>query len=87
MNADRPELAQCATCGGELVPAGDDWTHRDDTGCTLYGEPVLCGRGECAYPAVIGGTACQGCTGTFLPARYTATVVNSGHTDDERGLH
>jgi hypothetical protein len=78
-----PDLAQCAICGGVLVPAGDDWTHLDDTGCTLYGVPILCNR-DCAHPAMIGSTACRTCTSISLPNRYTAPVDYSGHSEDER---
>lgn len=51
-----PSRAQCNSCGGLLEPAGDDWLHLDNTGCTRFGEPVLCG--ECAMPAVVGALAC-----------------------------
>lgn len=58
-----PDRAQCATCGGLLVPAGDDWTHVDDTGCTHFGAPVLCSAGDCVLPAVVGSLACNDHTG------------------------
>ncbi|MFI5493559.1 hypothetical protein [Actinoplanes sp. NPDC051859] len=80
--ASGPDEAQCATCGGVLVAAGDDWTHLDDTGCTEYGEPILCQRDPaCALPALVGATACRDHTGVFLPKKYTATVINCGHTE------
>jgi hypothetical protein len=77
-----PDLAQCASCGGVLIPAGDDWTHQDDTGCTGFGEPILCEH-DCAMPAVVGGTACAACTGFSLPSIYTVSVLGSGRRSDE----
>ncbi|OJF15381.1 hypothetical protein [Couchioplanes caeruleus] len=75
--ATGPHEAQCATCGGVLVPAGDDWQHLTDTGCTLYGEPILCGRDPgCALPAVVGGTACHDHFGFSMPKINTATVLD-----------
>ena len=51
------ETAQCATCGGDLVPAGDDWQHGDPrTGCTRFGLPVLCRH--CPVPALTGAQVC-----------------------------
>jgi hypothetical protein len=54
------DVAQCETCGGELAPAGDDWTHTDPgSACTRFGTPVICRRPDCAMPAEVGGLACR----------------------------
>jgi hypothetical protein len=62
--AAQPEIAQCENCGGLLKPAGDDWRHQDDTGCTDLGVPVLCVH--CGSPAAVGCLACGQCTGVFF---------------------
>ncbi len=77
------QLAQCATCSGVLIAAGDDWTHLDDTGCTLLGQPILCER-DCGYPAAIGAMSCPSCTAISLPNRYTATVYFRGRRENVR---
>jgi hypothetical protein len=57
------DVAQCATCGGLLVPAGDDWRHEADTACTAFGTPVICRHSDCGFPAAVGALACQVHTG------------------------
>ncbi|MEU0151494.1 hypothetical protein [Micromonospora fulviviridis] len=57
------DVAQCATCGGVLVAAGDDWRHEEATGCTELGTPVICHHGGCGMPAAIGSEACGHCAG------------------------
>lgn len=60
-----PDRAQCAACGGVLVPAGDDWAHDGNTACTLLADPVLCWRSDCAMPADVGCLACRAHAGVF----------------------
>ncbi|MFI7283079.1 hypothetical protein ACIBOV_22745 [Micromonospora chersina] len=57
------DVAQCATCGGALVAAGDDWRHEEDTGCTELGTPVICRHPGCGMPAATGSEACAQCVG------------------------
>ncbi|RNM01044.1 hypothetical protein EFE23_03970 [Micromonospora solifontis] len=59
------DVAQCATCSGVLVAAGDDWRHREGTGCTELAEPVICRYPDCGLPAAVGSEACAGCAGAF----------------------
>ncbi|NLU77802.1 hypothetical protein HCA58_05200 [Micromonospora sp. HNM0581] len=59
------DVAQCATCGGELVPAGDDWRHPVQGVCTELGTPVICRTGDCGLPAAVGSEVCLGCSGAF----------------------
>ncbi len=59
------DVAQCATCGGDLVAAGDDWRHRDATGCTELATPVICRHSACGLPAAVGSLACADCAGAF----------------------
>jgi hypothetical protein len=64
------DVAQCVTCGGLLVPAGDDWRHEADAGCTAFGTPVICG-----LPAAVGCLVCQGHSGlSFGPLLYGHTA-------------
>lgn len=76
--ADLPEIAQCETCGGFLEPAGDDWRHQEDMGCTDLGKPALCVH--CGAPAAVGGLACGQCAGVFLPATCAVTVCDGDRT-------
>lgn len=75
-----PREAQCVTCGGVLAPAGDDWRHVDDTGCTEFGEPTLC-RLECSMPAAVGGLSCPLHLVPAIPANSTAAKRHNGRTN------
>ncbi|WDZ83990.1 hypothetical protein [Micromonospora cathayae] len=67
MNLALIDVAQCATCSGVLVPAGDDWRHREGgTGCTELATPVICRRDDCGLPAAVGSEACAGHAGALL---------------------
>lgn len=59
------DVAQCAACSGVLVAAGDDWRHREGTGCTELASPVICWHLGCGMPAAVGSEACAGCAGAF----------------------
>ncbi|MFG1660736.1 hypothetical protein ACGFIY_29785 [Micromonospora chersina] len=59
------EIAQCATCSGELVPAEDDWRHSEGDGCTELATPVICRHDDCGLPAAVGSEACLGHAGGF----------------------
>jgi hypothetical protein len=60
------DVAQCQTCGGTLVAAGDDWRHQESTGCTDLGTPVICWHGDCGMPAAVGSEACTEHAGALL---------------------
>jgi hypothetical protein len=70
MNAlSAAEIAQCATCSGVLVPAGDDWRHQEPAPeCTDFGVPVPCR--VCAMPAVVGALACAPHAGVSARVGY-----------------
>lgn len=57
--------AQCETCGGELIAAGDDWLHQVQGDCTELGTPVICRGADCGMPAAVGSEVCLGCADAF----------------------
>ncbi len=69
------DVAQCATCSGVLVAAGDDWRHREGTGCTELAEPVICRYPDCGLPATVGSEACAGCAGALFVGRRCRVAV------------